>query len=287
MASAFKPPRVDRHTGGGRLQRTVVETCLAQVLPNAVEVAGGSTDAAQVHQLRIGLRRLRTALRELGGVAEGIAPGWENTLADAFRRLGAWQDPQNLAQKMQPALRAAGGPEVDLAATGAGGEPPGDVVRTPALQAVLASLAGFVATEGAVGLEARHVRALVGRRLDKLHRQVVQDGRRFATLAPEAQHRVRKRLKRLRYLAEFTAPLFGSKHAGAFLGQLKPAQDALGRYNDEAVALAAYTNAAAVDPRAWFAIGWLAARRPAGAEACRRALHVLSRVQVFWPAASS
>ena len=39
--------------------------CLEQVLVNASEIAAGSSDAEHVHQLRVGIRRLRTAMREL------------------------------------------------------------------------------------------------------------------------------------------------------------------------------------------------------------------------------
>ena len=50
----------------------------------------------------------------------------------------------------------------------------------------------------------------------------MRDGRKFEKLATERQHRVRKRLKRLRYLGEFLAPLFGKDDTEAFLARLKP-----------------------------------------------------------------
>ncbi|MDE2455893.1 MAG: CYTH domain-containing protein, partial [Burkholderiales bacterium] len=43
-----------------------LQSALAQVLPNAAEVAGASAEAEHLHQLRVGLRRLRTALRLFG-----------------------------------------------------------------------------------------------------------------------------------------------------------------------------------------------------------------------------
>jgi inorganic triphosphatase YgiF len=281
--------------GGRAIQQAVVASCLAQILPNASELAAGSSDEEQVHQLRIGIRRLRTALRELAELdadsAGFDAAAWEPPLVAAFRALGAVRDREQVAQLAQaqwrdlpaeaqpPALAALAGGEGS--ATDA--PSPGDVVRAPAFQAVLVSLIGFTAAApGDAGLSARDARRFLRQRLRRLHRQAVRDGRRFESLPTEAQHRVRKRLKRLRYLAEFVAPLFDAGKAGRYLERLRPAQDALGAYNDEAVALALYREAADRDPRAWFAVGWFSARRAAGAKACRKALDRIADAPRFW-----
>jgi CHAD domain-containing protein len=114
---------------------------------------------------------------------------------------------------------------------------------------------------------------------------VLHDGERFESLDTELQHRVRKRLKRLRYLAEFVAPLFDAQDKDAaerYLKALRPAQDALGDFNDEAVAMALYREATGRDARAWFAVGWFTARHPAGAKACRKALEKIEDAPRFW-----
>ncbi len=63
--------------------------------------------------------------------------------------------------------------------------------------------------------------------------------------------------------------------AGDFLRHLEPAQEALGRLNDEQVAQAQYRQLAAKHPKAWFAVGWLAARRESLLAECERALRRL------------
>ena len=122
-------------------------------------------------------------------------------------------------------------------------------------------------------------------RLDKLHRQVLRDAQRFESLEPSAQHRVRKRVKRLRYLGEFVAPLFDQRATERFMERLEPVQEALGAHNDAAVAMAACRDAAAHDGAAWFAVGWLSARHPESAQACRRALEKLAEARPFWKTA--
>ncbi|MDI3381904.1 CYTH and CHAD domain-containing protein [Xenophilus aerolatus] len=261
---------------GRALQQAVIAHALAQILPNASELAAGSRDDEQVHQLRIGLRRLRTALRELDALAPGLDPAWEAPLVGAFRALGAQRDRALVLAGARAALDAADAPPIDMGGDDAAVDDPGAAVRAPAFQAVLVALIGHGAAPpdpaAAPGLDAAGARRHLRDRLRSLHRQVLRDGERFDTLDAEGQHRVRKRLKRLRYLAEFAAPLFRPKAAARYLARLRPAQDALGRFNDEAVALALYRSRVAQDPRAWFAVGWLQARHEAAGAAARRVL---------------
>jgi len=306
---------------GRAIQQVVVASCLAQMLPNASEIAAGSTDEEQIHQLRIGIRRLRTALRELAGLdaSTGLfdAAAWEPPLVDAFRALGDLRDREQVVKLAQPQLREAGAPEFDpLAGDGdaaADVGSSGDVVRAPAFQSVLVALIGFTATAPqpeaapkATDAEAADeapppptpmslsdARRFLRKRLQHLHKQAVRDGKRFESLDTESQHRVRKRLKRLRYLAEFVAPLFAdaeekssSSAAERYLKHLRPAQDALGEFNDEAVALALYREATARDGRAWFAVGWFSARHAVHAKTCRKALGGIEEAPRFWTKAA-
>ena len=288
-AEASRPGAKDASTDGRALQCAIVANCLAQVLPNASEIAGGSADEEQVHQLRIGVRRLRTALRELAELDPPAfdAAAWGPPLVDAFRALGALRDRAQVLERMAPVLRDAGAPPIVLPPEDAASvRPAGSVVRDPAFQAALVALIGFTAAKAPVGevtaLDARATRRLLRQRLQRLHAKTLRDGERFESLPTERQHQVRKRLKRLRYLAEFVAPLFDADRAARYLARLRPAQDALGDFNDEAVANALYREAAEHDAGAWFAVGWFTARHPAGARACRKALQKIGAAPRFW-----
>lgn len=280
-------PKLGGDPSGVQVFRAVLNSCLAQILPNASEVASGSTDPEHVHQLRVGIRRLRTALREMAELAPSIDPAWEPALVDAFRALGLQRDREHLQQTVQPQIEAVGGPSVAFNEGPPDGSSPApaEVVRSAAFQLVLMSLIEASLPEeevpGQEPVPGAPARKPLRARLSKLHRKVVRDGQRFDALEAEEQHRVRKRLKRLRYLGEFVAPLFGHG-AKRYLKELRPAQDALGTHNDAAMAIAAYRDTAQRDARAWFAVGWLAARQPASALECRDALDKIAHARPFW-----
>ncbi|SFD44172.1 CYTH and CHAD domain-containing protein [Paracidovorax konjaci] len=265
-----------RLPSGQHLQRVVVGNCLEQIMANASEIAQGHGTEKHVHQLRVGIRRLRTALRELDGLApNSFDPAWEAPLRTVFRRLGELRDSGHVLEAMNAQLRQAGGPEV--APDPEAAVSPEEILSDGAFQAVLIALMGFtVAQDGtppaqAQALDAEGTRRAVGKALRKLHRGIGKDIASFSELTTERQHRVRKRIKRLRYLTEFLAPVLeggGRK----FLKRLAPAQASLGRLNDEQVADRLYRQRAARHPQAWFAVGWLAARRRHTLENCQRAL---------------
>ena len=120
------------------------------------------------------------------------------------------------------------------------------------------------------------------RRLRKLARQVARDARRFKELPFPRRHRLRKRLKRLRYLAEFAAPAFHRREVDAWLKKIAPAQDGLGRYIDDVQAGARFAALPPSEPGGAFAEGWLRAQAGRSARASRKSLVRLGRTKAFW-----
>jgi triphosphatase len=278
----------------------VVANCLQQILPNASEVADGTCSDEHVHQLRVGLRRLRSALHFFGGWTAPVNESWAERLAALFRQLGVARDRDALEASLLPALREAGAPLFEL--------PPAPDVPTPTewlrkgestllLLDLLAWQAGGPAAsairppDAAPGVQADAVAGeasqpplaeAVADRLQRLHRRVVRTGSRYGELDDVARHALRKRVKRLRYAAEFAASLYKGRAVARYLKMLAPAQDSLGRYNDLCVALATYRSAVGDDQRAWFAIGWLTARRDVLAAEGVAALKRFARCEPFW-----
>ena len=284
-----QPPAWNRATvrslDGGTMLRRLVAACLAQILPNAAEIAAGSRDPEHVHQLRVGLRRLRTALREMAPYAGALDAGWEKPARRVFDALGAMRDHRVFVDTLAPGLRRAGAPLADYAAHDApavGEADLGALVRGSAFQASLRDLKAFADQLGPATPSGRSAWKQLRHRLTRLQRHVMRDARGFETLPFDQQHRARKRLKRLRYLAAFVFPLFPPGRVAQWLDRVKPAQDALGKHIDLLMAARHFTAQAKDDPRAWFAAGWLQARSIETASESRRRLKRLERANVFW-----
>jgi triphosphatase len=246
-----------------RIAGEALANALEQVTGNAGELAAGSGGGEHVHQLRVGVRRTRTALRELVGL-RGSAQ--EEALVHVFRQLGRVRDARQVLASAEAAPRVS----------------PAHIARSPAFQDAMLSLLGL-----ATGLRnddggARGARRRIRARLAKLLDRTMADAVKFESLDPPRQHRVRKRLKRLRYLAEFTAPLHPDKALAAYLRRLRKVLDALGEYNDDMTALAYYRGAGASHPDAWFAIAWLEAERADLAGECGRRLRKFAKAEPFW-----
>jgi CHAD domain-containing protein len=259
--------------------RRVVGNCLQQVLGNASDVAHeDDTEPEHLHQLRVGLRRLRTALRELGPLSSALLPEWGEGLSTLFGRLGSARDRDALAQTLLPALQKAGADNLQLPVIAA--EPGAQIaLRDASTTQLWLQLVAFAA--GSAASQQAFVPA-VRERLARLFKQVRSDAARFDALDDTARHRLRKRVKRLRYLSEFASSLFRERRVRGFLKRLAPAQQALGDFNDVCVARALFKDAAADDPLAMFALGWLAHERDDAIARCARALAKLRRAEPFW-----
>lgn len=261
---------------------------LAQVLPNAAEIAGGSGTPAHLHQLRVGLRRLRSVLREAApwaGEQAEAARALERAWAGPFGELGAARDADVLAEGLWPeldaALAAAGLPPLAREAAAPADRPdPGAVLRGAAVQqallqslALALQLAAPAATEpDAAPAPAPLARADTAALLQPLARRVRRGAKAIAAAEPEALHTLRKRAKRLRYLLEALAPLLPPRRLKRVLGALKPALNRLGELNDLHTADQTLAADPVPTPSLAFARGVLAERRRHQLPAAQRAL---------------
>jgi inorganic triphosphatase YgiF len=278
-------PQPDAPAGPCALLAAVLGSALEQVLGNARELAVGAGGDEHVHQLRVGLRRLRTALREMRGIA-GLASldaDVEPALRALFQLLGRHRDGATLLPALEEELARAGAPASN------GWQPPlpdvAGAIRDSRFQAALLHIIVVVQElhEAADDGSLKATRKTVASRLGKLQGRVLRDGKRFRRLPIEERHRVRKRQKRLRYLAELVRPLFDGPAVDRFVRALESLQDALGEYQDAASARALFEDHAREEPAAWFAVGWLAARERELAARCEDACRkTADRARPFW-----
>lgn len=219
--------------------------CLGQIGGNAEPMRAGR-DGEFLHQLRVGIRRMRSLLKlaTTGQLAAEIAPldaglvalgeifgparDWDvfagGTLAAIMPRLGG--EPRRAFGRLR--LRALRRRRLGRAAAQfeAGSS------RFTCLMLALGRFCVALELSG-TGPAASE---LAHDALERGARRLRKRGKRLGEADAGARHRVRVAAKKLRYSAEFFAPLF--PHAGAkdYIDALSELQGALGRLNDAAAA---------------------------------------------------
>jgi inorganic triphosphatase YgiF len=232
--------------------QAILRTCLHHWCINEAAALDGR-DPEGVHQMRVALRRLRSAVSTFGRL---FAPERRRWLDEGARRvidaLGPARDwDVFLSESLAPIL-AARPDDPNLAALRDAAEDERrrgyDAARArigaPDYTRFLLELGRWIEaagwreqpTERGAAWLGRPVVAYADHLLAKRHKKALKLGRGFAELTPAERHRVRIALKKLRYTAEFFQGLYGKKRTKAYLTALKQLQDALGHLNDVAVA---------------------------------------------------
>ena len=232
---------------------TVLSTCLDQFLANWPVFYEGN-EVAAVHQMRVAMRRLRSAL----GLFYRALPAPEFlALRDEAKRIAAalgearnW----DVFIAMLGAGPAAAFPnEAGFAALEAqctayrqaGYAQARALLEDPATTRFLLMAESFIARRGwRGGLPAETLprlaepaRAFGEQSLERLHRKLRKRGKHLASLTPERRHRVRIDLKKLRYAAEFFSALLEPRQrVRQFHHAASALQDELGKLNDMATA---------------------------------------------------
>lgn len=267
-------PRLDGSASLAAVYRQSAGECLSQMIRNACFLAGVDKHAGAntltidyVHQLRVGIRRLRSCQSLFRKWLPDTDDTSINEMKAFFKLLGQERDGDVLRLSVTPRLMQAGMPELNIpAASGQGrrGTSSRRLVASTAFQTCLLSLLeALIAREEDSATDAAPDKAarLLARRLNKWLDQLCTDGEHFVTLPIEVQHEQRKKVKRLRYCLDFIKPLLAEKKYKRVLEALTAAQETLGNLNDLYVAHDHYSELAAEHPAALFALGWLAAKQ--------------------------
>ena len=226
--------------------RTIALNCLRQIIVNEPGTCAGHAEA--LHQMRIGLRRLRAAIALFDDIVDGED---RERIVEELRwithELGPARDLDVFAADVLPLLDEEHPDPEAAAAThrdfkerhAAAYARASNSVRSNRFRGALLDLAEWVelggwATGG--GKRERAVAKHAKDELSSLRRQIKKHGAKLASLGVGALHKLRIRAKRLRYATEFFAGTFTSEKAATrraeSLSALKDLQDALGGLND-------------------------------------------------------
>lgn len=277
-ASVKKPtgPDFSGETGVEKVARDILRDCFAQIIREQERLAD-TTEPEGAHQLRVGMRKLRTALKLFEPVlGSGIAV---TRLSDQARELGkaisALRDLDVLEEEIGELTETgldAQARDALVAALSVRRESERAAARAaiagPDGAAFLFDLGEFIETRGwlepsdydQTARLARPVGEVAPEMLGKRLKAARKRAKHLDRLDEAALHDLRKSLKKLRYGVEMLAPIYEGREVALYLRAIKDMQDGFGSLTDAAMAAAWLTGEDALgagDPAAQRAAGWL------------------------------
>lgn len=244
-----QPVRLNKHDSIEDAFVTIARNCLDQVHANERAVVSGH-DPSSVHQMRVGLRRLRSALDLFAPVIPAY-DGLDQELRWIAGELGAARDWEVLAGttlenaetngsagEIQPVRHACEQIAVNnrqLAAAAV------ESVRYTRLVLQLTLWLDCKGWRDALSEQRRDALARPARPfaievLRRRHKKLIKRGKGLATLDDHSRHRARIAAKKVRYATEFFASLCARRPVRHYVEGLASLQDDLGWRNDAVVA---------------------------------------------------
>ena len=265
FAHKFEPPVLSPDSDAGHAFQAVARACLRQITTNAERLRYRASPEV-IHQLRVGLRRLRSLITSFKQVvADARLPAikaelkWLTGELDAARNLDvllhgdyraavAQKDDAEGLKGLGVRLRGAR----RMAYVRAAGAVESERFRRLLLDLLIWIETGpWTIAEKTAARRERPISRFATDELKDRRRKIAKRGRNLRELDPAARHKLRIEAKKLRYAADAFAGLFRRpKRARAFIEALKQVQDALGDLNDIAVGERLAHEAAVIPGRA-------------------------------------
>ena len=225
--------------------RLVLRHLLATLQAN-VDGTVHDLDTEFLHDLRVAVRRTRSALGQLDGVLDPAATArfsgpfrWLGNVTGTCRDLDVFlEDIAADLRDLDPATVAALGPVLELLRRQRADahRVVARALRSRRFAALVDDWDAFLRAEppAAGGADAaRPLREVAVERIQRAYGRYVKHTRRLGSQpAAEGMHRLRIDAKKLRYLLEFFVNIVDREAGRTLVRELKATQDSLGRYHD-------------------------------------------------------
>ena len=227
--------------------RMIAGSCIRQIVANEPGMCAGHSEA--LHQLRIGLRRLRAAIKAFAGVTnDSHQEAIKGELKWVMKQVGPARDLDVFGADVLERLDQIDTRDPHLAAAHRSydelrrqaHESARSSIRSDRFRKILLSLAEWInagpwTTDSALKkIRERRVTKHAAETMGKWRTSLRRRCEKLGDLTPKQQHRLRMRAKDLRYVTEVFASLFPAhgKRRAASLAALEKLQDTLGALND-------------------------------------------------------
>jgi CHAD domain-containing protein len=281
--------------------------CLKHWTSNEAVALKGS-DPEGIHEMRVGLRRMRSALSDFRAIIPTPQLVWmKRETKWLITSLGAARDwDVFLAELLEPVETARpqdhGLGELRIAARAErkrGYETTRNAIRCARHSRLLAQMRDWLSAkrwrqsrQKDPGSLDEPIQKLAHPVLEKRHDAALKLGHDFSQLSAEQRHQLRIALKKLRYTADFFRALYPKKHAKPYFRALAEMQNCLGHMNDVVVAEHLLERMASVHQRqrvfahlltaAGTVIGWHARGASAAAQEAEENWRKFRDAGCFW-----
>ena len=249
-------------------------------------------DADAVHQSRVALRRMRSALKMFASVLP--QPPCEKLRGEAKRIasvLGLAREIDVFRASLEQVPASARALPLDgVLATveerrQMGYREARSLIDGKAASDFVLGVQAFLAEPGWRNrLAAIPARDFASKALTRLHRRVLKRGCGFPAIPDGERHELRIALKNLRYAVEFLGSMFGRKgKRKAYAGAVSDLQELLGAHNDEVTAKRLLASPPfGEEPAAQFLLGWYSRGARGGDKRLRKAWKKFRQAEPFW-----
>lgn len=284
-AQRAKPLQLSKKMSVEQAFLAIVGNCIEQIQANNI-ADGDPQDVERLHQMRVGLRRLRSAFslfEDVIALPDDLHDGF-SWLADAVGEARDWDVLANTTLAT-PTLAIAEGADIEAVRAAAQREAATahmaavDAVSSVRHTALMLHFGRWLMAQP-WRTDANQHKALAMPLVRFAHDTLRQDQKRLRKRGRhmednvQSRHRTRIAAKRMRYDVEFFAALYAEKRSKPYIKALTKLQDTLGLLNDQAVGDALLVRLARRHTKlagaVGFARGYLAARSTAGEDKLQR-----------------
>ncbi|QPF89901.1 CYTH and CHAD domain-containing protein [Bradyrhizobium commune] len=241
-AQRAEPIRLTHEVSPQDAFRIIAHSALRQVTTNADPVR--NKDSEGVHQMRVGLRRLRAAISLFDDIMPRVGTG--RIKAELKWLTGELAPAREIDVFVKDSIEPL--PEQGVPRRGAGAirkkfsaqrmaafRRAGEAVASARYRRLLIDVAEWIEAMRASADDGRSIAAYAAEMLDRHTRKVRKQGKQLAELDPRRRHKLRIRIKKIRYAVDFFKSLYRDRDQNEladFSGRLKQLQSALGSLND-------------------------------------------------------
>ncbi|WP_295626148.1 CYTH and CHAD domain-containing protein [uncultured Nitrosomonas sp.] len=235
-------PMIEKNQPTKDVWNAILQAALVQLSANVPGFLENSHDTEYLHQLRVALRRLHTGARLAKSLGQAI-PDWNRPLRELMQALNPARDWDVFQQETLPEilliLESSTG-NIDINDTASAllqntaalaRQQSQALLRKPEFTRLMLDIGRSLLSAAPTEVRQQEVKIWAKAVLDKRWQKLRKSCHGFAKLDANGRHKARIAAKKLRYVADAFAPIYG-KRADHFIAVLSALQNELGYTND-------------------------------------------------------